>query len=190
MNRIFCLAVLSAALVATSACAGTPTSPAQTATAPAVSTVAGYPGLPSPTSPAPGYPGAATNDTPAPSTPLPATPTSDPKLGSVAGVIQLKGKPVTNVAIYLGQLLKDNSGTESVVALDPKASPWAPTDSEGHFRIVNVAPGRYGLVLVTVTSSVHLLYPDKNESVIVTIEAGKEVDLGVLNYAALPVPPG
>jgi hypothetical protein len=161
---------------------------AQATVAAQPSTETAYPGSPTGTSQPQGYPGSTLEDTPGPSTTPPPSPTIDPQLGIASGTIELKGQPVAKVAMYLGQLLKDSTGRDSVVALDLKASPWAPTDSSGHFRIVNVAPGKYGLVLVTVTASYHLLYPDKSQSVVLTIEAGREVDLGTLNYLLLPIP--
>jgi hypothetical protein len=173
------------------ACSGQPTSVVPTTTAPATpaaTTAAGTTGYPNATSLPTGYPGSPDSGTPGP-TPSPlATPTTQPGTGSAKGVIQLKGKPVTDVEMYLAPLIKDSNGQESIVALDLATNPWGPTDSQGAFVIPNVAPGDYGLVLVTVTSQFHLLYPDKHQSVLVMIQAGQQVDLGTLNYPSLPIP--
>jgi hypothetical protein len=177
------LKLLLLVAVATGACAGNPT-PAPTSP-PADATTGGYPAPPAPTAGLPeGYPGALTAEP----TPIPEpTPTIDPTLGIVEGVLLLRGQPISNHAVYLGAMLKDEAGQESVVALDLINSPWSTSAADGSFQIVNVAAGRYGLVLVTMRDSYHLLYPDRNESVIVTVVEAGHVDLGVLDYPLLPI---
>lgn len=130
------------------------------------------------------YPGGVVTPT---TEPPPPTPTADPGLGIVSGVLLLRGQPVTNYAIYLAEVIKDSGGAESVVALDLTTSPSGITGADGAFRIVNVAPGAYGLILVTVKDSYHLLYPDQQESLIVRVEPAGHIDLGSLDYQALPI---
>jgi len=144
------------------------------------------PKTPITTSLPPGYPLATLVPEPT-LTPLPS-PTSDPLLGQVRGVLLLRGKPIANYPIYLAELLKSDVGEEGIIALDLASSPWGYTGLDGSFQIINVAPGRYGLVIVTVKDSYHLYYPDRAESVIVTVTEGGLMDLGRLDYQELPIP--
>lgn len=114
------------------------------------------------------------------------TPTVDPSLGQLRGRIMLKGQPFTTGVIYLAELIKDNEGND-IVARFARESPLRTiADKEGNFKFFNVPPGRYGVVYDDISTTVLLMAPDRDESLIVTINAGEEQDLGVLNYVALP----
>lgn len=131
------------------------------------------------------YPGADT----APSTVVPPIPTAtvNAQLGRLKGKLLLRGEPVANYGLYLGELLKDQAGQEAIVALDMAASPSSFTGIDGSFEIVNIPLGDYGLVLVTVKDSFHLLYPDRKESLIVRVTDSQVLDLGTLDYTELPI---
>lgn len=145
---------------------------------------ASYPMTTQDTSPLP-YPGAS--EAPSTTPLIFPTATVDANLGRLRGTLLLMGQPVVNYGLYLGELLKDESGQEAIVALDMATSPSTFTSQDGSFEIVNIAPGNYGLVLVTVRDSFHLLYPDRQESLIVRVANSQSIDLGILDYSELPI---
>lgn len=111
--------------------------------------------------------------------------TQDPALGSVKGTLILKGKPVTNVAIYLGGLITDDQGRELVAGYDRTSLLRAYTDENGNFIIYNVPEGRYGLILDLVTQAYLLDTPDGTQSVLLTVKNGETTELGTLEYQEL-----
>ena len=147
--------------------------------------------------PASQYPGPyieATKDSayPAPATPVPGaslpTSTSDPQMGNVQGVLLLNGQPVNNVFFYLAEIIKDKTGKDIVAGLDRVNSPNTHTNNDGSFAFINMKPGKYGLILDVATNQFLINYPDETKAIVITVEAGKTVDLGTLDYDSLPLP--
>jgi hypothetical protein len=132
------------------------------------------------------YPSPAINNNS--TNPLLPTYTTDPQMGSVTGRLLLNDKGVGDALLYLAAVVKDKSGKDIVAGLDRMNSPNVRTDTQGTFNFVNVAAGRYALILDVVTSQSMINYPDKETPIIVDVTAGKAVDLGVLNYDSLPLP--
>ena len=119
------------------------------------------------------------------------TVTSAPGTGQVIGVLLVGvnnvSQPVNNVLLYLAETIKDSNGKDSVAALDRTSSPRTVTDDQGRFVFSNVPPGNYGLILDMVTNSYLLMKPGSEEALIIEMSAGKQVDLGSLLYASLPL---
>jgi hypothetical protein len=142
-----------------------------------------------------GYPAQLSQDIPTgyppdaimPETPVAAvTITQLPTLGAVSGTIMLKGKPVTNVMVYLGNIVADDKGRELVAGYDRTSILRAATDGNGQFMIYNVPEGRYGLILDLVNQAYLLDTPDGTQSVLFSVAKGETTDLGVLDYSELP----
>jgi hypothetical protein len=113
--------------------------------------------------------------------------TPDASLSQVVGRLLLNGNPVTSLNLYLGQTIKDSQGLEFAASLDRLRDPTALTDQDGNFHFANVPPGRYVLIIDDVTSVSLLMQPAGDEPVLLTLEAGDNKDLGVLDYDDLPI---
>jgi hypothetical protein len=139
-----------------------------------------------PTSPYPAQDESAGPQIYATSGPVP-TPAEDSAV--LTGRLLVEGKPVFNVYIALAEVVLDEQGQERVVSYDQFNAPKGLTDADGKFVLVDVIPGRHGLILDTVISSVLLNEPDDNKPFLITAEAGKTLDLGDLDFDdTLPVP--
>ncbi len=156
--------------------------------------ISGYP-APAYPYPAPGYPAPEIYPTPegypAPATPdTPPTPTVTPDVtkGYITGALRLNGQGVGDIILYLAEIVKDSSGQDRGATLSPVLSPNTTTDIEGKFIFTNISPGKYQLVLYTVINAYFLYYPGEKKEIIVTVEAGKTVEVGVLDYDTLPLP--
>jgi hypothetical protein len=119
--------------------------------------------------------------------PLP-TYTSDPNMGNVIGKLLLNNSAVKNTTLYLAGLIKDASGRDVVAGLDRVKSPNTTTDNNGTFAFINIKAGSYALILDVVTNQYLMKYPSNNETIIIQVEVGKQLDLGDLNYDTLPLP--
>ena len=133
-----------------------------------------------------GYPGPKFST---PQVPRAVVVTVDPNLGIVHGVLLWKHKPVVGQTLYLSEMIKDAAGVERIAALDLITSPRTDTDEKGQFRFVNVPPKNYGLVLNTFADSYLLQSPQTGYSVIASVTGPTPVDLGILDYEDLPLPP-
>jgi hypothetical protein len=129
---------------------------------------------------------------PAPETPMITNPsptfTVDPQLGLVRGRLLRNNVPIPDVVLDLAEVMKDNTGKDIIAGLDRTKSPNATTDNQGTFVFINVITGRYALILDIITNQFLLNYPGSEDSIIMQVEAGKEVNLGDLNFDDLPVP--
>jgi hypothetical protein len=173
--RFFLASVLLLALLAACSAQPTPTSAPTSA-----STQAAYPSV-SETKPTDsGYP------LPKASENIQVVPTTQPGSGVVIGKLMLKGKPLVNNAIGLGQVLKSDSGAELATAFDRIASPQTSTGPDGSFIFVNVPPGRYGLIFTETPETYLLLKPGLEEAILVAVDADKTSDLGTFDFASLP----
>ncbi len=112
--------------------------------------------------------------------------TQDPNMGSVKGTLLLKGKPVVDVMVYLGNIVTDDKGRELVAGYDRTSLMRGSTDENGNYIVHNVPAGRYGLILDLVTRAYLLDTPDGTQSVILTVKNGEITDVGTLDYTELP----
>jgi hypothetical protein len=115
-------------------------------------------------------------------------PAPEENSGIVTGFLLIQGKPVVDVSVYLADLLKDDQGNDSIASYDRANSPRAFTDIEGKFVFANIEPKKYGLILDVVLNSYLLSHPKGSGPIFITVEAGKIVDLGKLDYTELPLP--
>jgi len=114
--------------------------------------------------------------------------TPDASMGSAHGILLLNGEPVKEVILFLSDLVKDDAGVDRIVSVDLNTKNRALTGPDGTFNFINIPPERYALVLSVVNETFLLMKPGTQDPLLVTIEAGKAVDLGELNYDALPLP--
>jgi hypothetical protein len=117
-------------------------------------------------------------------------PTQDPTLGSIkgslfggAGAARFAAR---DVVLFLGNIVQGPDGKEGIVSLDRITAPRADVNADGTFTFVNVPPGRYGLTAEVDTLSLLLNKPADGTEFIITVEAGKQTDLGELVYPDLP----
>lgn len=170
--RYVAMAVIAALCVA---CTPSP-SPSQTQPSAADTTSTSPTSLDSPlTSPVP--------------TPRPL-PTQDATLGSIKGSL-FGGSGASrfaarDVVLFLGNIVPGPDGKEGIVSLDRITAPRADVNADGTFTFVNVPPGRYGLTAEVDTLSLLLNKPADGTEFIITVEAGKQTDLGELVYPDLP----
>lgn len=112
-------------------------------------------------------------------TPLPRDPTPEPGLGTVQGVLAIRGEPAAGYTMYLAPIVQTgDEGVGGVAALDPVRDPRAESDSSGYFVFVNVTPGRYALGISSPVGPV-LIRRDENE-ITADVEADQIVDLEVV----------
>ncbi|MEJ2305014.1 MAG: hypothetical protein P8Y14_26120 [Anaerolineales bacterium] len=184
MNLIIKLIGLLVMALVISSCQPAPTPYLQT---PAQTQASGYP-LPSNLTAQPAYPFSAKETQPESSVESESSPTPNPEAGRVSGRI-LRGKdPAGDITLYLAEVLKDSQGNELIASFSKADSPRTNTDPEGYFTFINIAPGKYGLVLDTVVDSYLLHYPDNDKEIIIAVEKGKEVNIGEISYDTLPLP--
>ena len=117
------------------------------------------------------------------------TPTTAPGTGKVTGTIKLNDEPVVDKTLYLATFLQNEEGVDYTAVVDVAVSPKTFTDPDGNFAFINVAPGEYSLVLDIVTSQFLLLKPGTQEHFNINVAADGTVEMGVLNYDELPIPP-
>jgi len=115
-------------------------------------------------------------------------PTRDPNKAVVQGRLLLNGKPYTQGVIYFSPTIKDKAGNDIIVGLDRQSLLRDYLDTNGNFKIWNIPPGKYGIVLDLITHGALLNYPDKEQTYIVDITKGQNLNLGDLNYSNLPTP--
>jgi hypothetical protein len=114
--------------------------------------------------------------------PTPATPAQ----GVVGGVIlrETAGQPLqplSSGALFLSSIhMQDGKPVMAVV--DEEKAPKTVADSRGLFRFTGVAPGTYTLVYKAPAGTYVLREPGSGEDLIIEVEGGKVVDLGVLRY--------
>jgi hypothetical protein len=95
-------------------------------------------------------------------------------------------EPLAGYNLYLGNILQNNEGNESLVELDRGTAPKAQLNALGEFVFVDVPAGRYGLMIDLVRGAALLNDPDDGSDLIVEIQGGQIVDLGEMAYP-LPV---
>lgn len=127
---------------------------------------------------------------PVPSNTIPTIidPTRDPEKSTVQGRLLLNGKPVTHGIIYFSRVIQDNTGKDIVVGLDRTSPLNSDLNKNGQFKVVNIPSGKYGIVFDLVSQGTLLDAPGKEESLLVNIVKGQDIDLGDLNYSNLPEP--
>lgn len=113
-------------------------------------------------------------------------PTQDLQLGQVKGKFLIDGKPSSGFVLYLAPVVSDAEGTEIVVNFERTKSYSTAPDEHGTFTFGNIPSGRYGLVFDQISASYLMTWPGKEDSLIISVENGKTLDLGPLDYEAPP----
>lgn len=99
-------------------------------------------------------------------------PTSQPGMGTVRGALT----GMMGGDLYLAKLLPDDDFP--LFELGMGVSPKATICETGEFTIIDVPPGRYGLVFWTPLNSFLINDPRTGTTLIVTVQADKLIDLG------------
>lgn len=133
----------------------------------------------------PNSPPSTTNNStaPTPELPIPASNEAGVVIGKLMNSRnQSEAKPMAEAPIYLGTILKSETGAEGLVQLVKESAPKAIVDAQGNFVFNNVPPGRYGLMLDTPRGAILLNKPVTGESMIAAVSAGQTFDFGELRY--------
>jgi hypothetical protein len=96
--------------------------------------------------------------------------------------------PVAGLILGLAEIIYDEEGVARASGYDPATPNRTDTDSGGGFALSDVPPGTYTLILDAVMTQYQLNDPVTGETIMVTIEPGEVVEVGVLRYDSLPVP--
>lgn len=123
----------------------------------------------------------------------PVDPKTTATMGAATGRIFINNehgfKPVTGVIVALAAVITGDDGVERAAGYDAANAPRNDIRDDGTFVIENVPPGRYGVILDSVMAQVLIKDPENLEnSLVITVEAGKVTDLRNLIYASLPLP--
>lgn len=178
MKKILLIALLTLLLM--SACSGSGSPTVSTATSSPDTSGEGYPAPESAVEPT-SYPAPAVEFIQEPTwTPAPGT-------GKVTGVLKLNGKPVNDVTLFLGTFLQNDEGQDFTAYVEPATSPKTGTLSDGSFTFVNVAPGRYSLILYNAVTQYLLFKPGTQEHYVIEVAENGTFDLGLMDYDELPL---
>jgi hypothetical protein len=108
-------------------------------------------------------------------------PSQDPKNGMVTGrIITDPPEDRNGLIIYLGEVLIDSNGNVGGFLDKQKAPSGLVNGEDGIFKIFNVPPGQYTLIVYEVVLGGKAYTDDKGNAVIVKVEPGKTIDLGDL----------
>jgi hypothetical protein len=123
----------------------------------------------------------------------PINPQTSASAGAVTGRIFInneKGfRAVSGLLVGLAEVIKDDVGVEKAAGYDPSTAPRGELRPDGAFVIDNVPPGRYGVILDAVTTSLLLKEMENpDNSLVITVEADKVTDLGNMVYPSIPLP--
>jgi len=140
----------------------------------------------------------ATSPLPTPTpenTPTPEVPTPENDQGTIVGILydQATNQPYANQFIYLATIREltspDGNPAGQFAELDVTSDPFALTDESGRFVIQNVIPNENGYTLaVRLISLQELILFDTStgNNILIEAEAGKIIDLGVLEISESP----
>ena len=113
--------------------------------------------------------------------------TVTPGTGSVIGKLLVDGEPVSAAILYASAVLEGGGGNQAV-RFNRGDQNRGFSQQDGSFKIINLGPGIYGLVLDTIQQAYLLDYPD-GEPALFEILGDGQVDLGMLDYEQLPFLP-
>ena len=107
--------------------------------------------------------------------------------GSITVNLKAGPKPLATTIIALAELIPDENGKPKVAGYSASSAPRTISDEQGFFKIEDVKPGTYALILDSVISSYLLSDPVSGDSILVEVNGGKVTDIGHLEYDKLPV---
>lgn len=113
------------------------------------------------------------------STPF-VVPTPDQASGVVTGQLFYSGtdEPVMNNTLYLGFKIYLTPGPDYTYGFTQHGSPRVTTDDKGRFAIGGIPPGKYIVLLWSLSGTSMAHYPESNQELEINVEAGKLLDLG------------
>lgn len=107
--------------------------------------------------------------------------------GSIMVNLKSGPKPLATTIIALAEVILDEQGNPKVAGYSASSAPRTISDEQGFFKIEDVKPGTYGLILDSVISSYLLADPVSGDSVLVEVTGGEVTDLGQMEYDKLPL---
>jgi hypothetical protein len=183
--KFFLLLLILLLFLSLSACSSVstpaPTQPAQEPVAPTGETQDAYP-APQTSLETESYPAPQSQPNPLNFYPESVTiPAPQSDTGVVTGKIMQQGSDQAYLApaLVLGTLVHstDNPDAPPLVGFSLETDPVGKQDQTGTFFFENITPGEYALVVWTPNSQT-LLSKSNGDTILVTVEAGKTVDLG------------
>lgn len=99
--------------------------------------------------------------------------------------ILINGNPAKEFNIYLSEIITDDSGKEIMTRFDRTSILRSSPDENGNFVILDVPPGRYGLIADYVSHAISLENSSDGSTILFTVEKNKVLDLGVLEFPVL-----
>ena len=136
----------------------------------------------------------------------PATPVSPLPLPGSSGIVGVAGAdtgaivgrilvgrdagdvPVAGLIVGLADVIRGEDGVARASGYDMGSPNRTTTDDGGGFAVNNVAPGTYSLILDAVVTQYQLTDPQSGETILVEVQPGEVIDVGVLRFDSLPVP--
>jgi hypothetical protein len=103
--------------------------------------------------------------------------------GIVTGKILIEGsrEPYLGANLFLGEVVDATQpGYPPLIGYSENSDPKAVIAQDGSFLFLNIKPGRYGIVMVNPLSANLIQNLDTGDTLIITVEAGKENSLGEL----------
>lgn len=107
--------------------------------------------------------------------------------GSITVNLKDGPKPLATTIIALAEVILDEQGKPKVAGYSASSAPRTISDEQGFFKIEDVKPGTYGLILDSVISSYLLADPVSGDSILLEVKGGEVTDLGHMEYDMLPV---
>lgn len=112
--------------------------------------------------------------------------------GSIVGRI-LIGRdagdvPVAGLILGLADIIRGEDGIARASGYSPDTPNRTTTDDGGGFVLNNIPPGTYSLILDAVTVSYQLADPASGDVILVEVQPGEVIDVGVLRFDSLPLP--
>jgi hypothetical protein len=112
--------------------------------------------------------------------------------GSIVGRIIVSREtgdvPVVGLVLGLGDTITGEDGIARVSAYDMGGPNRTTTDEGGGFAVNNIPPGTYSLILDAGVAAYQLTDPDTGNTILVEVQPGEVVDVGVLRFESLPLP--
>lgn len=110
----------------------------------------------------------------------PVPPQLESSKGAIIGtVLKEDGTyPAENVRVFLAAFFWNEEKTEGVFVLDPARATSVPISDQGAFRLFNIEPGNYVLVVGVTPEAAVAILGDKGQARVIEVKPGEIVDIG------------
>jgi hypothetical protein len=100
--------------------------------------------------------------------------------GAIIGIVLKEDGtyPAENVKVFLASFFWNEEKTEGVFILDPDRATSVPISDQGAFRLVNIEPGNYVLVVGVTPEAAVVILGDRGQARVIEVNAGEVVDIG------------